>query len=212
MGVYLYRCRFIEPKVTIRRMSSNQRVSATAFLRCAVSQTRLVHCEKRNDPVAVAVPCLGRAMLISSLHHRLGSSEHNAGGSVWHLTSASRIRQSFARDLDMASHETDLFMGELVVGRPALQVRTAVSIPLDMVSVMSLLYRAVPGSGLDRWLIAARRALPQQLQEDLDVLHGFSGRLLYYMEEPIMRFEPLREDRVGASIDDLLGFLGELDA
>lgn len=103
-------------------------------------------------------------------------------------------------------------MGELVVGRPALQVRTAVSIPLDMVSVMSLLYRAVPGSGLDRWLIAARRALPPQLQEDLDVLHGFSGRLLYYMEEPIMRFEPLREDRLPASIDDLLWFLGELPA
>lgn len=103
-------------------------------------------------------------------------------------------------------------MGELVVGRPALQVRTAVSIPLDMVSVMSLLYRAVPGSGLDRWLVAARRALPQQIQEDLDVLHGFSGRLLYYMEEPIMRFQPLREDRLSASIDDLLWFLGEQPA
>ena len=106
--------------------------------------------------------------------------------------------------------ETDYVMGELVVGRPALQVKTAVSIPLDLVSVMSLLYRAVPGSGLDRWLIGARRALPEQLQQDLDVLHGFSGRLLYYMEEPIMRFEPLREDRAGSSIDDLLWFLGEL--
>jgi len=103
-------------------------------------------------------------------------------------------------------------MGELVVGRPALQVKTAVSIPLDMVSVMSLLYRAVPGSGLDRWLITARRALPRQLQEDLDLLHGFSGRLLDFMEEPIMRFEPLRADRVNATIDDLLWFLGELDA
>ena len=103
-------------------------------------------------------------------------------------------------------------MGELVVGRPALQVRTTLSIPLDMVSVMSLLYRAVPGSGLDRWLIGARRSLTPELREDLDVLHGFSGRLLYYMEEPIMRFEPLREDRLGSSIDDLLWFLGELPA
>ncbi len=102
-------------------------------------------------------------------------------------------------------------MGELVVGRPALQIKTAISIPLDMVSVMSLLYRAVPGSGLDSWLIAARRALPRELQEDLDLLHGFSGRLLYFMEEPIMRFEPLRDDRISASIDDLLWFLGELD-
>lgn len=117
----------------------------------------------------------------------------------------------FFRSAAAASYEMDLCMGELVVGRPALQVKSAVSIPLDMVSVMSLLYRAVPGSGLDRWLIAARRLLPYQLQEDLDLLHGFSGRLLYYMEEPIMRFEPLREDRVGASVDELLWFLGELD-
>ena len=101
-------------------------------------------------------------------------------------------------------------MGELVVGRPALQVRTALSVPLDMISVMSLLYRAVPGSGLDRWLISARRALSRQLQDDLDLLHGFSGRLLYYMEEPIMRFEPLGDDRLDASIDDLLEFLDAL--
>lgn len=98
-------------------------------------------------------------------------------------------------------------MGELVVGRPALQVRTALSVPLDLMSMMSLLYRAVPGSGLDPWLIGARRTLPWELQEDLDMLHGFSGRLLYYMEEPVMAFEPLREDRVDASISDLLEFL-----
>jgi DNA-binding transcriptional ArsR family regulator len=102
-------------------------------------------------------------------------------------------------------------MGELIVGRPALQVKTALSIPLDVVSIMSLLYRAVPGSGLDPWLIATRRSLSRQVQDDLDVLHGFSGRLLYYMEEPVMWFEPLREDRVDASIDDLLAFLDGLD-
>jgi DNA-binding transcriptional ArsR family regulator len=103
-------------------------------------------------------------------------------------------------------------MGELVVGRPALQLNTAVSLPLDLVSVMSLLYRAVPGSGLDRWLVAVRRGLPEQLRLDLDVLHGFSGRLLYYMEEPIMRFEPLRADRIDASFDDLIAFLDDLPA
>lgn len=98
-------------------------------------------------------------------------------------------------------------MGELVVGRPALQVRTALSVPLDMMSMMSLLYRAVPGSGLDPWLIGVRRALSWDLQEDLDLLHGFSGRLLYYMEEPVMAFRPLSEERAEASIDDLLEFL-----
>lgn len=101
-------------------------------------------------------------------------------------------------------------MGELVVGRPALKLNYVVSLPLDLVSVMSLLYRAVPGSGLDRWLVETRRALPDELRADLDLLHGFSGRLLYYMEEPIMRFEPLRADRIDAGIDDLVSFLRAL--
>ncbi|MBA2278122.1 MAG: winged helix-turn-helix transcriptional regulator [Chloroflexia bacterium] len=103
-------------------------------------------------------------------------------------------------------------MGELVIGRPALQVGAAVSLPLDLVSVMSLLYRAVPGSGLDSWLVDTRRALSPQLQADLDLLHGFSGRLLYYMEEPVMRFEPLREDRLDAGFSDLAAFLDALPA
>lgn len=103
-------------------------------------------------------------------------------------------------------------MGELVVGRPALKLNSVVSLPLDLVSVMSLLYRAVPGSGLDTWLVATRRALPDELRADLDLLHGFSGRLLYYMEEPVMRFEPLRPDRLDASIDELLAFLRALPA
>jgi DNA-binding transcriptional ArsR family regulator len=103
-------------------------------------------------------------------------------------------------------------MGELIVGRPALQVKAGVNLPLDLVSVMSLLYRAVPGSGLDAWLIATRRALPVQLQHDLDLLHGFSGRLLYYMEEPIMRFDPLTDERAGATVDELIAFLEGLPA
>lgn len=103
-------------------------------------------------------------------------------------------------------------MGELVAGRPALQLNTATSLPLDLVSVMSLLYRAVPGSGLERWLVNVRRSLPESLRLDLDVLHGFSGRLLYYMEEPIMRFEPLRVDRIDAQIEDVIAFLETLPA
>jgi DNA-binding transcriptional ArsR family regulator len=103
-------------------------------------------------------------------------------------------------------------MGELVVGRPALRLNYVVSLPLDLVSVMSLLYRAVAGSGLDPWLAATRRSLPDELREDLDLLHGFSGRLLYFMEEPIMQFEPLREDHRDATFDDLIAFLEELPA
>jgi ArsR family transcriptional regulator len=101
-------------------------------------------------------------------------------------------------------------MGELVAGTPALRLSTAVSPPLDLVSVLSLLYRAVPGSDLDPWLVAARRGLSPELRADLDLLHGFSGRLLYYMEEPVMRFDPLRPDRLDAGVGELLAFLDGL--
>lgn len=103
-------------------------------------------------------------------------------------------------------------MGELLAGTPAIRLITAVSLPLDLVSVLALLYRAVPGSSLDPWLIAARRRLSPELAADLDLLHGFSGRLLYYVEEPVLRFEPLRADRLDADIDDLLAFLDRLPA
>lgn len=98
-------------------------------------------------------------------------------------------------------------MGELVAGSPALRITTAVSLPLNLVSILSLLYRAVPGSELDPWLIATRRNLPPALKETIDLLHGFSGRLLYYVEEPVMRFHPLRADHLDATFDDLLRFL-----
>ena len=57
-------------------------------------------------------------------------------------------------------------MGELVAGQPALRIQTVVSLPLDMVSILSLLYRAVPGSDLDPWLLDARRRLRVALPYD----------------------------------------------
>jgi len=101
-------------------------------------------------------------------------------------------------------------MGELVAGTPALRLTTAVSLPLDLVSVLSLLHRAVPDSGLNPWLIATRQAMPERLRADLDLLHGFSGRLLYYVEEPVMQFEPLRPDRLNATAEELFQFLDDL--
>lgn len=101
-------------------------------------------------------------------------------------------------------------MGELVVGRPALKIQYHVSAPLDLVSGMALLYRAVPGSGLDPWLIKARRALAPETQADLDLLHGFSGRMLVYMEEPVWTFGPLAQEHRDASIEDLVVFLQDL--
>jgi DNA-binding transcriptional ArsR family regulator len=103
-------------------------------------------------------------------------------------------------------------VGELVAGQPALRIETAVSLPLDIVSVLSLLYRAVPGSELDPWLVDERRRLPKSVRADLDLLHGFSGRLLYYPEEPVMRFQPLRADRLDASFAELLAFMESISA
>lgn len=103
-------------------------------------------------------------------------------------------------------------MGELVLGKPALRLSFVVSLPIDLVSAMSLLYRAVPGNGLDPWLISMRRSLPRELRAELDLLHGFSGRMLYYMEEPVMRFDPLRPDRVDATFEELIAFLDSLSA
>ena len=103
-------------------------------------------------------------------------------------------------------------MGELVVGRPALKLQYHISAPLDLVSGMALLYRAVPGSGLDPWLVKARRALSPEVQTDLDLLHGFSGRMLVYMEEPIWTFQPLNNDIHDATVDDLLAFMRDLPA
>jgi DNA-binding transcriptional ArsR family regulator len=103
-------------------------------------------------------------------------------------------------------------MGELVAGRPALRIDTVVSLPLDMVSILSLLYRAVPGSGLDPWLLEARRRLPDDIRADLDLLHGFSGRLLYYPEEPAMRFRPLDPERVDSTFPELLQYMASLPA
>lgn len=103
-------------------------------------------------------------------------------------------------------------MGELVVGQPALRIETAVSLPLDLVSILSLLHRAVPDSGLDSWLVESRRRLPEALRADLDLLHGFSGRLLYYPEEPVMRFDPLHSDRRDATFDQLHAFMTSIPA
>ena len=103
-------------------------------------------------------------------------------------------------------------MGELVAGQPALRIETITSLPLEIVSSMSLLHRAVPGSTLDPWLIHTREHLPHGLRENLDLLHGFSGRMLLYPEEPVMRFGPLEPENRDADFDDLIAFMEILTA
>ncbi len=84
---------------------------------------------------------------------------------------------------------------------------TLVSLPLDLVCVLSLLHRAVPESHFDPWLVETREALPDPYLDNLDLLHGFSGERLYYPEEPVLRFRPLDEDRRDASFETFLAFL-----
>lgn len=110
-------------------------------------------------------------------------------------------------------------MGQLIVGRPAPKQLFAVSAPLELTSAISLTFRAasaaesdVADPGFDRWLVDAWRSLDAGLRHDLDLLLGFSGRLLYYVEELLFAFEVLSPDRLDASFEDYLSFLESLPA
>ncbi|MDQ3547618.1 MAG: metalloregulator ArsR/SmtB family transcription factor [Chloroflexota bacterium] len=110
-------------------------------------------------------------------------------------------------------------MGQLIVGRPAPKQLFAVSAPLELTSAISLTFRAgaasdsdVADPGFDLWLVDAWRSLDAGLRHDLGLLLGFSGRLLYYIEELLFAFEALSPDRLDASFDDYLAFLESLPA
>ncbi len=101
-------------------------------------------------------------------------------------------------------------MGELVPAQPIIRMNSVVSLPVDFISTLSLLYRAVPGAGMDPWLVNARRSLPDETRYDLDILEGFSGRLLYYLEEPVTRFDPLAARNRDAGFADILDYMTDL--
>lgn len=109
-------------------------------------------------------------------------------------------------------------MGELVVGRPVLKQLYVASAPLVLTSAISLAFRAtVPEGdstppGFDPWLLDARRSLDSGLRHDLDLLLGFSGRLVYYIEELLFSFDVLEPDRIDSSFDDYLAHLKSLPA
>src|SRR5690606_8174608 len=91
-----------------------------------------------------------------------------------------------------------------------------VSAPLVLTSAISLTFRAVaeegddPPPGFDPWLIDARRSLDSGLRHDLDLLLGFSGRLLYYIEELLFSFDVLEPDRIDAGYEEYLAHLKSL--
>lgn len=101
-------------------------------------------------------------------------------------------------------------MGELIVGRPALKLHFAASVPLDLTSAISLVYRATDPRRFDSWLVEARHALAPEVQHDLDTLLGFSGRLLYYVEELLMSFDPFESSQLAADFETYLTHLKSL--
>ncbi|WP_448575958.1 ArsR/SmtB family transcription factor, partial [Thermomicrobium sp.] len=103
-------------------------------------------------------------------------------------------------------------MGELLIGRPALKLEVAISVPLDLTSVISLVFRATDARRFERWLVEARKALGAEWEYDLDTLLGFSGRLLYYVEELLMSFDPFRPEHREAGFEDYIAHLKRLPA
>jgi DNA-binding transcriptional ArsR family regulator len=109
-------------------------------------------------------------------------------------------------------------VGQLIVGRPAPKQLFAVSAPLELTSAISLTFRAgsvdsdAPDPGFDLWLVDAWRSLDAGIRHDLELLLGFSGRLLYYVEELLFAFDALNPDRLDASFDDYHAYLSDLPA
>lgn len=108
-------------------------------------------------------------------------------------------------------------MGQLVIGRPAPRQYFAVSAPLELTSAISLTFRAGAtlgesdaAPGYNPWLVDAWRTLDADLRHDLELLLGFSGRLLYYIEELLFAFDSTASNRLEAGFDEYYGFLSSL--
>ncbi|ACZ39743.1 ArsR/SmtB family transcription factor [Sphaerobacter thermophilus] len=101
-------------------------------------------------------------------------------------------------------------MGELILGRPALKLEFAVSVPLDLTSALSLVFRATDPRRFDRWLVEARERLDPEARHDLDTVLGSSGRLLYYVEELLMSFDPFTPEHLDADFDAYIAHLRSL--
>jgi ArsR family transcriptional regulator len=111
-------------------------------------------------------------------------------------------------------------VGQLILGRPAPRQIVAVSAPLEFTSAISLTFRAARAAeappdvsaGFDAWLTDAWRSLDAGLQHDLNLILGFSGRLMYYIEELLFAFDALEPDRLDATFDDYFALLESLPA
>ena len=79
-------------------------------------------------------------------------------------------------------------------------------------------YRAVSRDGdpvlpsVDPWFVEARSRLSAEVEHDLDLLLGFSGQLLYYVEELVFSFDAHEPDRLDATFDEYFQHLRDLPA
>jgi DNA-binding transcriptional ArsR family regulator len=101
-------------------------------------------------------------------------------------------------------------MGELILGQPALKIAVQTSVPLDLTSAISLMVRATDEQRFDDWLVNSRKRLDPEVRHDLETLLGFSGRLLYYIEELLMSFDPFEPEQLEASFEDYLSHLNDM--
>lgn len=103
-------------------------------------------------------------------------------------------------------------MGELIQARPALKLQFVASVPLDLVSAITLIHRATDSDRFDSWLVETRRSLNPAIRHDLETLLGFSGHPIYYLEELLMSFEPLQPAHLDADFDSYIAHLRQLPA
>ena len=61
-------------------------------------------------------------------------------------------------------------MGELIPARPALKLQFVASVLLDLVSAITLIYRATDSSRFDSWVLEARKSLDPAILHDLETL------------------------------------------
>lgn len=74
-------------------------------------------------------------------------------------------------------------MPELIVSKSLLQAQFVVSLPLGLMSAMSLICAAPHFEGLDAWLPETRQRLPHAFLDEMALVLGFPGRFHRFVEE-----------------------------
>ncbi len=101
-------------------------------------------------------------------------------------------------------------MAELIAARSPLQVTFVNSLPLNVLLTMALVPTADQFEGLDEWLRNAAAALPVERRRELDLLTGFPGGYMRFVEAIAARLLPLHGEAEQGVFADLLSRLEAL--